>query len=50
MLASDWLNCFDESITCCDSYVSRFDGGKETDVAIVEPQNEHCQNDWLSVI
>ena len=49
MLASDWLDCFDEPITCCDSKVSWFDDEKETDIAIMEPLNENCHSDSASV-
>lgn len=48
---SDWLNFFDEPITCCNGYVSRFDDGKETYIAIVimEPQNRNCHSDSTSI-
>ena len=49
VLASDQPNCFDEPITCCDSYISQFDDGKETDVAIVELQNENCHGGSTSI-
>ena len=44
-LLSCYFHAADKPITLCHNYVSWFDDGKVTDVAIVEPQNENCQND-----